>query len=102
MEWFRFVRRVKLLSGLSTNSAPRGQLLDRSLRRADDRQTCRVQDGRHPRRVHTACALICAMVAITTTTSMAAASPSPPKSPIQHVVVIVQENHTFDNYFAAY
>ncbi len=31
-----------------------------------------------------------------------AASEPPPKTPIQHFIVIMQENHTFDNYFGTY
>src|SRR5437867_3757698 len=37
------------------------------------------------------------------TSGVASAANAPrPKTPIQHVVVLVQENHTFDNYFADY
>jgi phospholipase C len=51
-----------------------------------------------------AAALTVVLVALATavTTGASAAKAPSPKSPIQHVVVIVQENHTFDNYFADY
>lgn len=35
-------------------------------------------------------------------TSLPAVRGASPKNPIQHVVVMVQENHTFDNYFGTY
>ena len=43
-------------------------------------------------------------LAAATATGMSVASGAAPRpeSPIQHVVVIVQENHSFDNYFANY
>jgi phospholipase C len=41
-------------------------------------------------------------VAIGVPTMGGAATALQPKTPIQHIVVIVQENHTFDNYFADY
>ena len=34
--------------------------------------------------------------------SAAAASGPPAKTPIQHLIVVMQENHTFDNYFGTY
>jgi phospholipase C len=46
--------------------------------------------------------IIVLVAAMTTVEVSGATSPPRPKSAIQHVVVIVQENHTFDNYFANY
>jgi phospholipase C len=43
-----------------------------------------------------------ALLAVITTGGAGAAGAPAPKSPIRHVVVIVQENHSFDNYFANY
>jgi len=48
-----------------------------------------------------AAALALVMGAVSTSSAAASSAPRP-KSPIQHVVVIVQENHTFDSYFANY
>ena len=44
-------------------------------------------------------------VALTFTPTVDAAGPQPsvaPATPIQHLVVLMQENHTFDNYFGTY
>jgi phospholipase C len=46
--------------------------------------------------------VVIALVAMATAGPAGAATPPATKTPIQHVVVIVQENHTFDNYFAHY
>ncbi len=43
-----------------------------------------------------------AVLAATATGAAGAADAPRPQSAIEHVVVIVQENHTFDNYFADY
>ncbi len=46
-------------------------------------------------------AVLAVVTAMVTTTAQAATA-SHPVTPIQHVVVIVQENHSFDSYFATY
>jgi len=47
-------------------------------------------------------ALLAASAASAAAATPAAATTTVPRSPVRHVVVIVQENHSFDTYFASY
>ncbi len=46
--------------------------------------------------------VVALLAAVATGVSAASVAAGAPRSAIRHVVVIVQENHTFDNYFAHY
>jgi phospholipase C len=47
-------------------------------------------------------AVVLAMLAACVTSSAALAAPDAPKTPVRHVIVIVGENHSFDNLFGVY
>ena len=47
-------------------------------------------------------ALVLAALAVAAVLPATAAAGSPATTPIQHVVVLMQENHSFDNYFGSY
>ncbi|HJQ50069.1 MAG TPA: alkaline phosphatase family protein, partial [Gaiellaceae bacterium] len=47
-------------------------------------------------------ALAAAFVAASVSQAATATSPHRPKTPIEHFVTVMQENHTYDNYFGTY
>ncbi len=58
---------------------------------------------RHPRPVTAAAsAAVCAALLMPPSAAAASTGPHTPATPIHHFVVLLQENHTFDNYFGTY